>query len=107
MNVKMMKMAILAAGATLGLGGCITVQTPALGVLYTDVKYGDTATPAAGALKTGKACAKSVLGAVAWGDASIDAAKAAGGITTVASVDHTSNNYVGVYGVWCTVVKGQ
>jgi hypothetical protein len=43
---------------------------------------------------------------VATGDASIQAAKVAGGITKVASVDHSAKNIVGVFGEWCTIVRG-
>ncbi len=38
--------------------------------------------------------------------ASVTAAKAAGGINQVASVDHTAKNILGIIGEWCTVVKG-
>jgi hypothetical protein len=107
MNIcKQSLVAGLIAIGLVSLSGCMTVQSPALGGIYTNVQYGDTATPAAGANKTGKACATSWFGMVAMGDASIEAAKRAGGITTVSSVDHTANHIV-VYGVWCTVVKGQ
>jgi hypothetical protein len=87
------------------LSGCATVATPAIGWIYTDVKYGDTATTAPAATKTGTACAQSFFSVIALGDASIAAAKAAGGITTVSSVDHTARHIV-VWGEWCTVVKG-
>ena len=36
----------------------------------------------------------------------VAAAKAAGGITTVASVDHSAKNILGIIGEWCTIVKG-
>ncbi len=90
----------------LSLTGCQIVQSPMMGVIYTEAKYGDTATDHATATKEGKACGQSILGWVATGDASVTAAKAAGGITTVASVDHTAKNILGILGEWCTVVKG-
>ena len=46
------------------------------------------------------------LGIIATGDASIDAAKKAGGITNVASVDHDSTSILGLFATFCTVVKG-
>ena len=101
---------LLAAAVTIGivaLSGCQIVATPAVGIIFTDVKYGDTATTATSAPKEGKACAQSILGWVAQGDASVAAAKAAGGITEVSSVDHTANNILGIVGTWCTVVKGK
>jgi len=90
----------------LSLTGCIIVDSPAKGWIVTDVKYGNIATTATAATKEGKACAQSILGWVASGDASVAAAKAAGGITTVASVDHTAHQILGIVGDWCTVVKG-
>jgi hypothetical protein len=90
-----------------GLSGCMIVASPAAGWIFTDVKYGDVATTSTSTSKEGKACAQSILGWVAQGDASVAAAKAAGGITEVASVDHTANNILGIIGTWCTVVKGK
>ena len=96
----------LICAAYLSLTGCLIVDSPMKGWLFTEAKYGDTATDHATATKEGKACGQSILGAVATGDASVAAAKAAGGITTVASVDHTAKNILGIIGEWCTVVKG-
>lgn len=96
----------LMAAGLLSLGGCTTVYTPAHGGIWTDVKYGDSVSPASGGVKTGKACVTSWFGLVAMGDASVEAAKTAGGIATVSSVGYTANHYV-VYGVSCTVVKGR
>ena len=90
----------------LTLAGCMIVQTPAIGIIFTEVKYGDFATTSTAAPKEGKACASSILGWVATGDASVTAAKAAGGITNVSSIDHTAKNILGIIGEWCTVVKG-
>jgi hypothetical protein len=107
--MKQLKFVLTLAGisaAAFSLAACQIVATPAAGWISTDVKYGDTATTATAATKEGKACAKSILGWVSSGDASIAAAKAAGGITTVASVDHTANQILGIVGEWCTVVKG-
>jgi hypothetical protein len=62
---------------------------------------------AAGATpKTGRACMNSILGLVAIGDASLEAAKAAGGITNVANINYEVKNILGVYGEYCLVVKG-
>jgi hypothetical protein len=98
----------LAAIALIGLSlsGCQIVASPLAGGIYNETKYGDVATDAAEATKEGKACATSILGWVATGDASIQAAKVAGGITKVASVDHSAKNIVGVFGEWCTIVRG-
>jgi hypothetical protein len=96
----------LIGAAYLSLTGCQIVQSPMAGIIYTETKYGDTATDHASATKEGKACGQSILGWVATGDASVTAAKAAGGLNQVASVDHTAKNILGIIGEWCTVVKG-
>ncbi len=102
----MVKQIALLAVVAVALSGCAIVASPALGTIFTDVQYGDTATTATAANRTGKACATSILGWVATGDASVTAAKANGGITTVAVVDHTAKSILGIFGEWCTVVKG-
>lgn len=90
----------------LSLSGCQIVASPLAGGIYNETKYGDMATTSSSATKEGKACATSILGLVATGDASVTAAKMNGGITNVAVVDHTAKNIVGVFGEWCTIVKG-
>jgi hypothetical protein len=58
------------------------------------------------ATKTGTACTYNVLGVVAFGDGSIDAAKRGGQITHVASVDYDYMNIIANFGHVCTVVRG-
>jgi hypothetical protein len=95
-----------------GLGGCMIVDAPIRGVLGTEVIWGDIATggssnPAtASSTKQGKACAESILGLLARGDASVRAAKEDGGITEVTVVDHSARNLLGIVGEWCTIVRG-
>jgi len=88
------------------LAGCMPVASPLMGWGYTELKYGMYATDAPAATKEGKACGTSILGIVATGDASMSAAKAAGGITTVSHIDHTAKNILGFFAEWCTIVKG-
>ena len=102
---------ILAAGLV-GLGmvtmiGCQPVSSPLMGIIFNDTKFGWEATQNATATKEGKACASTIMGLVATGDASISAAKAAGGITEVAHVDHTAHSILGVVADFCTIVKGK
>ena len=73
----------LISAAYLSLTGCQIVASPMAGGIYNETKYGDVATIHNTATKEGKACGQSILGWVATGDASVSAAKAAGGITTV------------------------
>ena len=100
-------LAILATG----LNGCMIVDSPIKGVLGTEVIWGDIATgekgsPAPGALREGKACAESILGLLARGDASVRAAKENGKISDVTSVDHSARNLLNIVGEWCTIVRG-
>jgi len=92
--------------AVLFLSGCQPVAAPVLGVLMLDTQYGDSATSNPAPTKEGKACANSYLGLVGTGDASIQAAKANGGITTVSHVDHTAKSTLGIVAEWCTIVRG-
>ena len=86
--------------------GCLGVMTPAMGALVTDVKGPITVGDGTGTSKTGRACAQSILGLIAMGDASIEAAKKAGGIKKVTTVDHESK-WTLVFGTFCTVVTGE
>ncbi len=84
-----------------------------VGLLYSDVEAPHVATllEADGEDKTGskrgEACASGVLGLVAWGDASVDAAKKQGGITDVHTVEHARSNILIFYYKGCTVVTGE
>jgi hypothetical protein len=93
--------------AVLALTACQPVASPLMGIIFNDTKFGYMATPNAAVMKEGKACAQTILGLVATGDASITAANAAGGITEVAHVDHTAHSIVGVVADFCTIVKGK
>ena len=98
-------------GLVLGLSGCMIVDSPIKGVLGTEVFWGDIATgktgsSAPGELKQGKACAESILGLLAHGDASVRAAKENGNISEVTSVDHSARNLLNIVGEWCTIVRG-
>src|SRR5688572_14567574 len=96
----------ISAGALLVIAGCAYPS----GSLYTG-----TTTPhymqrheAAGAARTGdkvgESCATGILSLVAWGDASTDAAKKAGGISDVHSVELKTTNILGIYVKGCTEV---
>jgi TRL-like protein family len=101
----------LAAGALalLASTGCAVATggtTFATGSIYAEYKSGGEVGTAQAA-KVGEACVKSILGAIALGDASIEAAKKAGGITQIAHVDHEQFSILGVYATSCTIVHGQ
>jgi len=97
---------LIAAGLVLFVAGCQPVASPVIGLIYLDAKGPIAATQATG-MREGKACAQSILALFATGDASIEAAKRAGGIQEVASVDHHSTSILGIYGEFCTIVRGK
>ncbi len=104
-----MKTKLLAAAIALAaLNGCAMANggdAMAMGTIYSGYKSsGAIGTGAPG--KTGEACISSILGVVATGDASVEAAKKAGGITAVAHVDHEQFSVLGVYATSCTIVHG-
>jgi hypothetical protein len=100
---------ICSMSLVVGLSGCMIVESPIKGILGTEVIWGDVAGEAAtpNTMKEGKACAESILGLIARGDASVRAAKANGGITEVSSIDHSARNFLNIVGEWCTLVRGK
>lgn len=89
------------------LMGCASAMSPVTGAWYTDVKGPIGVTDAYGGTAMGEACASSILGLIATGDASVDAAKKNGGVAQVTVVDHHSNSILGFYAKFCTVVYGK
>jgi hypothetical protein len=102
--MKPIASSLLLAMSAAALSACAIASGPTTGFLYRDTANGELVLPGSGS-KTGKACQKSYLGAVATGDSSIETAKKAGGITKVSTVDSTSKNFL-VYAEYCTVVWG-
>jgi len=88
------------------LTGCMAVDSPVRGWVYTEAKFGNQGTDGPAATKTGKACATSILAMVATGDASQEKAMANGGITQITYVDHTAKSILGIWGEYCTIVNG-
>jgi len=74
--------------------------------LVTNVTEGRVATSEQGA-KKGEACSTNIAGLYSSGDSSIEAAKANGQITVVATVDKQIKNILFVYGEICTLVTGR
>jgi hypothetical protein len=107
--ITMNKFVALAALASFAVG-CSPIP---VGSLYSNVEYpsGINQVQAGGAGKTGtksgEACVSGILVLVATGDASLDAAKKAGGITDVHSVEVKSTNILGIINSVCTIVHGQ
>ena len=102
----MRKIILFSTLALLVTGCALPTRQPVTGLLYSDTKATENVTDNAASPKTGQACMQSILG-VATGDASMDAAKKAGGITQVAYVDNTSKGVLGVWAEYCLVVHGK
>ncbi len=87
--------------------GCAMVQSPVFSGIYTDVKAPLAVTGNSGASKVGTAEASSILGIIATGDASIDAAAKSAGITKIHHVDYQAKNIIGVYATYTVYVYGE
>jgi hypothetical protein len=110
---NLLKFAAGGAMAVILLGcGAMNSQYP-FGSLYTGVQSphvtnrNETSGPGKSGDKQGEACATGILGVVAFGDASLDAAKKAGGVTEVHSVEHHGSNILGIYVQGCTIAVGK
>jgi hypothetical protein len=104
--------AVLAATLLLtGLTGCtgfVAPVVPPTGFLYTSVEAPidiDSDETQLGS-KQGRSTSSTILGLVAWGDASTRAAAQAGGVTTIRHVDYEYTNVLSVYATFTTVVYG-
>lgn len=92
---------------TLLLSSCAVVKSPLTGVLYTDIKAPVAATSNSNSTKVGSASATSILGVVATGDASIDAAAKSAGITKIHHVDEHSTSILGFFAKYKVYVYGE
>lgn len=100
-----------ALGATVLLAGCASTGLNSAtggGLFYQSsvepvLATGQVLRKGAG---TGVACAHNVLGAVVFGDASVDQAKQRAEIQDVVTVDRTYERVLGFYGKSCTIVRG-
>ena len=110
---KLVKFAVGAAMASFLFGCAAFGQGYPIGSLYTgtQVPHGinrnETSGPGKSGDKHGESCATGILFAAAFGDASLDAAKKAGGITEIHSVEFHNTSILGVYQVACTEVHGK
>jgi hypothetical protein len=96
---------ILLAGFLTSCGAF--VGAPVTGFLYTDVKAPLAVTANEGSTKVGTAKMQSILGLVATGDASIEAAAKSAGITKIHHVDYEANSILGIVASFTVVVYGE
>ncbi len=105
---RILTLAIVVTGS-IGMTGCMIVDTPVQGLLGSRVRWGDHAVgdDSTKDTKEGRACMDTILGLFARGDASVRAAKANGKITEVSVVDHSAKNFLNIVGEYCTIVRGK
>jgi hypothetical protein len=100
----------MACGVLALLQGCLTAPViPPLGKAYSDVKapLSINYNPTNVGRKFGKSESISILGLVATGDASTQAAAANGGISKIDFADYAYYNVLGVYQRYVTIVYGE
>ena len=84
------------------------VQSPVAGSIYTEGQGPKAATSTrVQPTKEGRATAKSILGLLGTGDASIQAAMQNGDISEIHRVDYETVNYLGLYAEFTVVVYGE
>ncbi|HPN84621.1 MAG TPA: TRL-like family protein [Victivallales bacterium] len=101
---KVLKSALF-VGIIAVAGGCASAIPQ--GILYTEVKL--PVSSADGQVlytRSGSSEAKSFLGLVAFGDASITQAVQSGGIKQIKYVDYQATNFLGILGTYKTTVYG-
>ncbi|MGZ3697447.1 MAG: TRL-like family protein [Bdellovibrionota bacterium] len=94
-------------GALLGTAGCAYPMFHPYGWAFQDVTTGVAVTSNQAGNRVGEACTNSIAGAIAWGDASIEAARRNGGITMISSVDEERLGVMAMYSRMCTIVRGR
>jgi TRL-like protein family len=104
--MKFKALFIVIASALL-FSSCAMVKSPLSGFLYTDMKAPFAITDAEGSSKVGTAKATSILGWIATGDASIEAAAKSAGITKIHHVDEHVTNILGFFATYTVVVYGE
>jgi hypothetical protein len=100
------KLAYLLLTAALA-AGCGSLRQPVFGGIYSDVTSSEAVSSNQAGNRVGQACSSSILALIASGDSSIEAARRAGGITLITSVDAQSSNILFFYSKYCTIVRGR
>ncbi len=102
----MKKLLVIAIAAAM-LSSCAMVQAPVGATMFTKVNAPLAVTGNQGASKVGKAECKSILGIIATGDCSIQAASQKAGITSIHHVDYEASNILGIIAKFTVVVYGE
>lgn len=105
--LKTLKMLALLLSAVAVLSSCATVKTPLTGIWYTNVNAPVAVTGNSNSTKVGTSEATSILGLIATGDASIDAAAKSAGITKIHHVDEQGTSIFGLFAKYKVFVYGE
>lgn len=106
--MKKIRTLLMAGTAAILLSSCgAFAGAPVIGFAYTDVTAPLAATSNEVGSKVGTASASSILGIIATGDASIQAAAKDAGITRISHVDYHAKNILGIYATWEVMVYGE
>lgn len=95
------------AAVAMSFASCAMVSAPVNGGLIGDVKAPFAVTGNSGSSKVGTAEAKSILGIISSGDASIEAAAKSAGITKIHHVDYHAKNILTFIATYTTYVYGE
>jgi hypothetical protein len=103
-RIKIVAVTLTTAGL---ISSCATVKSPLGGIWYTNVKAPVAVTGNSVSTKVGTSTAISVLGLIARGDASIEAAAKSAGITKIHHVDEQSTKVLGFFARYKVFVYGE
>jgi len=98
---------VAALAIALLVSSCASTVSPVMGGLYTNVRGPIAVTASTGATKVGSGTAKSILGIIAIGDASIEAAAKEAGITRIHHVDYEATSILSFYATYTVLVYGE
>lgn len=105
--MKKIKTIAFASAVAMMFSSCAIVKGPLTGFIYTDMKAPFAVTSNSNSSKVGTAKAQSILGVVATGDASIEAAAKSAGITKIHHVDEHATSILGIVATYEVVVYGE
>ncbi len=90
-----------------GFSGCMAIEAP-VGA-FTNIKYPHSQAVADGVIgsKIGESGINTIFIVASFGDASVTAAAARGGITKIKTIDHNYFTIFGIYQRYTTIVTGE
>jgi len=92
------------------LGSCIMLPVgPVGGIVFTSTKFAGEVNPAndVEAVKSATGCQQNILFLVTWGDAGAGDIAYENGIKRIATIDHSTKNFIYIYREYCTIVTGE